>query len=79
MVKDAGDDPDVTNKRETCAKVMLSKETGIRFAAGKGVGIVTLPIGFGDRRTGYKSDSPKDDGRRDQKKFWKLIVYRNKE
>lgn len=43
VVKDAGDDPDVTNKREICAKVMLSKETGIRFAAGKGVGIVTLP------------------------------------
>lgn len=43
VVKDAGDDPDVTNKREICAKVTFSSAAGIRFRAGKGVGTVTLP------------------------------------
>lgn len=43
VVKDAGDDPDVTHNREICAKVTLSEETGIRFLAGPGVGTVTLP------------------------------------
>lgn len=31
VVKDAGDDPDVTNKREICAKVTLTAEPGVRF------------------------------------------------
>lgn len=43
VVKDAGDDPDVTNKREICAKVTLTAEPGVRFCAGAGVGTVTLP------------------------------------
>lgn len=43
VVKDAGDDPDVTNKREICAQVTWSDEPGICFCAGEGVGTVTLP------------------------------------
>lgn len=43
VIKDAGDDPDVTNKREICAKVTFSSAAGVRFRAGKGVGTVTLP------------------------------------
>lgn len=46
VIKDAGDDPDVTNGSKIVAKVTLSKEpasTPIRFVAGPGVGTVTLP------------------------------------
>ncbi len=43
VIKDAGDDPDVTNQRKICARVSLEDEPGIRFCAGEGVGIVTLP------------------------------------
>lgn len=43
VIKDAGDDPDVTNKRGICAKVTFSSAEGVRFRAGKGVGTVTLP------------------------------------
>lgn len=43
VVKDAGDDPDVTNGCEICATVALRKEPGIRFLQGEGVGRVTLP------------------------------------
>lgn len=43
VVKDSGDDPDVTNKREICAKVAFLTEEGVHFRAGKGVGTVTLP------------------------------------
>ncbi|WP_288208082.1 cobalt-precorrin-5B (C(1))-methyltransferase CbiD [uncultured Parabacteroides sp.] len=46
VIKDAGDDPDVTNGSKIVAKVTLSKEPAsapIRFVAGPGVGTVTLP------------------------------------
>lgn len=43
VVKDAGDDPDVTNGREVVARVVLAATPGVRFCAGAGVGIVTLP------------------------------------
>lgn len=43
VVKDAGDDPDVTNGREVVATVAFSSEPGIRFLQGEGVGRVTLP------------------------------------
>lgn len=43
VVKDAGDDPDVTHGREVCACVALSDAPGVRFRAGDGVGTVTLP------------------------------------
>ncbi|WP_380058693.1 cobalt-precorrin-5B (C(1))-methyltransferase [Falsihalocynthiibacter sp. SS001] len=50
IIKDAGDDPDVTHGATIRAKVSLGG-TGIRFAAGNGVGTVTkpgLPIGVGE-------------------------------
>jgi cobalt-precorrin-5B (C1)-methyltransferase len=44
VIKDAGDDPDVTHEAEIIAEVHLSEPGhGIRFFAGNGVGTVTLP------------------------------------
>lgn len=43
MVKDAGDDPDVTHGALICAKVWRSKGAGIVLEGGVGVGRVTLP------------------------------------
>lgn len=41
VIKDAGDDPDVTNGLAVTACVALDDGTGVRFAAGPGVGTVT--------------------------------------
>jgi cobalt-precorrin-5B (C1)-methyltransferase len=42
VVKDAGDDPDVTHKIEIFAKINITKgKKGVEVAGGKGVGIVT--------------------------------------
>ncbi len=44
VVKDAGDDPDVTHGALVCATVTLAAPgTGVEFRAGLGVGIVTRP------------------------------------
>ncbi|MEM7344480.1 MAG: cobalt-precorrin-5B (C(1))-methyltransferase [Chloroflexota bacterium] len=43
MVKDAGDDPDVTHGTLICAEVKSIDEPGIRLEGGEGVGTVTLP------------------------------------
>lgn len=44
VVKDSGDDPDVTNGQEIVSTVCLnSNHKGVRFLQGKGVGRVTLP------------------------------------
>lgn len=43
VIKDAGDDPDVTNGCAIVATVAFSKESGIHFLQGEGVGRVTLP------------------------------------
>lgn len=43
VVKDAGDDPDVTHGQEIRARVELCDRAGVFFQAGKGVGTVTLP------------------------------------
>lgn len=43
VIKDAGDDPDVTHGRKIRAKVEFCSEPGILFKAGSGVGTVTLP------------------------------------
>ena len=44
IVKDAGDDPDVTHGALVAARVsLLPAGSGIRFVAGEGVGTVTLP------------------------------------
>ncbi len=50
IIKDAGDDPDVTHGALICAKVSHGKN-GLRFLAGEGVGTVTkpgLPIAVGE-------------------------------
>ncbi|TKG95544.1 cobalt-precorrin-5B (C(1))-methyltransferase [Puteibacter caeruleilacunae] len=43
VVKDAGDDPDVTHGLEIHASVELTTTSGIRFKGGIGVGTFTLP------------------------------------
>lgn len=43
VIKDAGDDPDVTGGMAVVATVRFSPEPGIRFLRGEGVGVVTLP------------------------------------
>lgn len=44
VIKDAGDDPDVTHGAEIISSVrILNDDDGIRFKAGDGVGTVTLP------------------------------------
>ena len=51
VVKDAGDDPDVTHGALVEATVRKSKGGGVRFRAGPGVGTVTkpgLPVGPGE-------------------------------
>ncbi len=50
IIKDAGDDPDVTHHALICAKVSHG-QNGLRFLAGEGVGTVTkpgLPIAVGE-------------------------------
>ncbi len=46
MVKDAGDDPDVTHGTLICARVRLSEQPGVHLEGGEGVGRVTL-LGLG--------------------------------
>ena len=44
VLKDAGDDPDVTNGMAVCATIRLNPEhEEVRFLQGEGVGVVTLP------------------------------------
>jgi len=43
VIKDAGDDPDVTHGAEIVATVEWQDQPGIAFAAGPGVGMVTKP------------------------------------
>ncbi|MEM9338290.1 MAG: cobalt-precorrin-5B (C(1))-methyltransferase [Bacteroidota bacterium] len=43
VIKDAGDDPDVTNGAEIGCEVELIPEKKVIFHRGKGVGVVTLP------------------------------------
>ncbi len=43
VIKDAGDDPDVTHGAEIRAEVRWAGEPGIHLCGGEGVGIVTLP------------------------------------
>ena len=43
VIKDAGDDPDVTNGSAIVATVSFSDTSGIHFLQGEGVGRVTLP------------------------------------
>src|SRR2546421_468944 len=51
VIKDAGDDPDVTDKAEICARVTWSEQPGVHFVHGVGVGLVTqkgLPVPPGE-------------------------------
>jgi cobalt-precorrin-5B (C1)-methyltransferase len=51
VIKDAGDDPDVTHQASICARVTWSTEPGVHFARGAGVGLVTrkgLPVPVGE-------------------------------
>lgn len=43
VIKDAGDDPDITHGKEIGCELSFIKEPGIHFVKGKGIGIVTLP------------------------------------
>lgn len=43
IIKDAGDDPDVTHGAEICSRVAWSEEPGLHLRAGPGVGTVTRP------------------------------------
>ena len=43
VIKDAGDDPDVTDKSLISVKVSFAEHDGIRFFGGEGIGTVTLP------------------------------------
>lgn len=43
VVKDSGDDPDVTKGTRVYAAVRLKDEPGVVFKRGKGLGVVTLP------------------------------------
>lgn len=51
VIKDAGDDPDATDKAEICARVVWNQAGGVTFRRGPGVGLVTkrgLPIQPGE-------------------------------
>lgn len=51
VIKDAGDDPDVTNKAEVRATVRWHDKSGVIFQRGPGVGVVTkagLPVSVGE-------------------------------
>jgi len=51
VIKDAGDDPDVTHQAEICARVTWAPMPGIHFVRGEGVGLVTkagLPVPPGE-------------------------------
>ena len=43
VIKDAGDDPDVTHQAEIVARVAWTAEPGVKFLRGLGVGLVTRP------------------------------------
>jgi cobalt-precorrin-5B (C1)-methyltransferase len=43
VIKDSGDDPDITHGAKVCAMVRFSDERGVMVKGGEGVGIVTKP------------------------------------
>lgn len=43
VIKNGGDDPDVTHGKEIGCELVVSEKLGFRFLKGKGVGMVTLP------------------------------------
>ena len=45
VIKDAGDDPDVTHLAEVVAMVEVRDDPGLELAGGQGVGVVTRRLG----------------------------------
>jgi cobalt-precorrin-5B (C1)-methyltransferase len=43
VIKDAGDDPDVTHGKEIGCRIRWVKEPGIHFVRGRGIGVITFP------------------------------------
>ncbi len=43
VIKDAGDDPDVTHGAEICSEIEVVREEGLRICGGTGVGTITRP------------------------------------
>lgn len=43
VIKDAGDDPDVTHGKEIGCELRITDQPGISFTRGEGIGVVTLP------------------------------------
>src|SRR5688572_23627436 len=43
VIKDAGDDPDVTHLAEVIATVAVRDDLGLELAGGEGIGVVTRP------------------------------------
>ncbi len=43
VIKDGGDDPDVTDKSRISVTVAFADHSGIKFLGGQGIGVVTLP------------------------------------
>jgi cobalt-precorrin-5B (C1)-methyltransferase len=43
VIKDAGDDPDVTHAKEIGCRLRTVNQPGVRFIRGKGIGMVTMP------------------------------------
>ena len=43
VIKDAGDDPDITRGKEIGCELCFTEKPGIHFVKGKGIGIASLP------------------------------------
>ena len=84
VIKDSGDDPDVTHRAKIFAEVRFSLEPGIAIKGGKGVGKITkpgLPVGIGEyainpipRKMIVKELSSYLSSQRDPKKGFEVII-----
>jgi cobalt-precorrin-5B (C1)-methyltransferase len=84
VIKDSGDDPDVTDGAKICAEVRFSQDAGVTIRGGRGVGRVTrpgLPIAIGEyainpypRRMIIKELSPYLSCKKDSKAGFEVII-----
>src|SRR3989339_634755 len=84
VIKDSGDDPDVTNRAKIIAEVRASQQAGIVIKGGKGVGRVTkpgLPVPVGEyainpvpRTMILKELSPYLSSQEDSQKGFEVII-----